>query len=641
MKTIRIALAGNANVGKSVIFNELTGLHQKVGNWPGKTVEKTEGKLHFGDYEIHVVDLPGIYSLSSFSIEEIVARDYVALGKPDVVINVVDAASLERNLFLTLQLIELEAPLIIALNQMDQVKKKGWEIDIDALERELGVPVIPTVAIRGEGIHDILLQSIEVVEEGASRARIPLYSSELESRIEKLQSVVSKHDTGFPSRWTSIKMLEGDENVLSDMEKLDDSTIMAVRILSEEIEAKFGDAPQSVIAGERYRIAGDIFRKVAWPTKEAGPSLTERIDAVTMNKLTGYVIMGLVLLGIFLVIFSVGELLSGALLDAFAGLETTFYSIFGSGAATEFVWKGFIEGIAAGISIALPYLVPFFLILAILEGSGYLPRVAFLMDRLMHKIGLHGKAFIPLILGFGCNVPACLGCRIMETERERLISVFVVTLVPCAATTVVILGVVGTYLGVLPAIGIYIFNFIIIILLGRLAFKAVPGEPMGLIMEVPPYRVPALKTVLLQTWGRLKDFIVVAFPFLIAVSIIIQIISIAGLFDTINNAMSPVTVAWLGLPSVVGVVLIFGILRKELTLIMLAAAVGTTNLATVLNPIQMVVFTVIVILYIPCVATIATMAREIGAKKAAIITFFELAFAILVGGIAFHVLSLL
>ncbi|MFQ5909608.1 MAG: ferrous iron transport protein B [Thermoplasmata archaeon] len=641
LKTFRIALAGNANVGKSVLFNELTGLHQKVGNWPGKTVAKAEGKLHFEDYEIAVIDLPGIYSLSSFSIEEIVSRDYIALERPDVVINVVDATSLERNLFLTLQLMELEAPLIVALNQMDLVKKKGWEIDIDALEQELGVPVIPTVATRGEGIHDLLTQSVEVVEEGASRPRIPEYSSELESRIGKLQSVVSKHDTGFPPRWTSIKMLEGDDRILSDMERLDESTVVAVNILSEEIEGRFGDEAQSVIAGERYRIAGDIFGKVARPAKEAGPTLTERIDALTMNRLTGYVIMGLVLLGIFLLIFIVGDLLSGALIDAFAEVESAFYDAFERNPTTEFMWKGFVEGILAGVSIALPYLIPFFLILAFLEGSGYLPRVAFLMDRLMHKIGLHGKAFIPLILGFGCNVPACMGCRIMETERERLISVFVITLVPCAATTVVILGVVGTYLGVLQALGIYIFNFIIIILLGRLAFKALPGEPMGLIMEVPPYRWPSAKTVLLQTWSRLKDFIVVAFPYLIVVSVVIQITFAAGLFDAINNAMSPVTVAWLGLPSVVGVVLIFGILRKELTLIMLVAVVGATNLATVLSPVQMVVFTVIVMLYIPCVATIATMVREIGRRKAAIITFFELSFAILVGGIVFHLLSVL
>jgi ferrous iron transport protein B len=360
-----------------------------------------------------------------------------------------------------------------------------------------------------------------------------------------------------------------------------------------------------------------------------------------MNRVTGYLFMGLVLLGVFLLIFTVGDFLSGALIDAFAGLETRFYGAFDKTATTQFLWKGFVEGILAGVSIALPYLIPFFVLLAFLEGSGYLPRVAFLMDRLMHRIGLHGKAFIPLILGFGCNVPACMGCRIMETERERLISVFVVTLVPCAATTVVILGVVGTYLGILPALAIYLFNFIIIILLGRLAFRAVPGEPMGLIMEVPPYRWPSLKTVLLQSWTRLKDFVYIAFPYLIIVSVVIQVIELAGLFGPINEAMSPVTVGWLGLPAVVGVILVFGILRKELTLIMLAAAISPAALPDVMTPVQMIVFTVIVILYIPCVATIAAMIREIGKKRAAIITFFELAFALLVGGITFHVLTFL
>jgi ferrous iron transport protein B len=639
LRRLRVALAGNANVGKSVLFNELTGLHQKVGNWPGKTVAKAEGKLQFEDYEIQVVDLPGIYSLSSFTIEEVVARDYVALEKPDVVINVVDATSLERNLFLTLQLLELEAPLIIALNQMDLLERKGWEIDVDALERELGVPIVPTVAIRGEGIHELLEETVRFVEEGAPRPRVPQYTSELESRIEKLRAVVSEHEEKFPPRWTAIKMLEADEAVLSDMEELEESTTVASNILVEEIESRYGDTAQSVIAGERYRIAGDIFRSVARPTREPRPTLTERIDALTMNRVTGYLIMGLVLLGVFLLIFTVGDLLSGALIDSFAGLENGFYGAFQETDTTRFLWKGLVEGILAGVSIALPYLIPFFLMLAFLEGSGYLPRVAFLMDRLMHRIGLHGKAFIPLILGFGCNVPACMGCRIMETERERLISVFVVTLVPCAATTVVILGVVGTYLGIVPALAIYAFNFIIIILLGRLAFRAVPGEPMGLIMEVPPYRWPSLKTVVLQTWTRLKDFVYIAFPYLIVVSVVIQVIELAGLFGAINGAMSPLTVGWLGLPAVVGVILVFGILRKELTLIMLAAVITPAALPDVLTPVQMIVFTLIVILYIPCVATIAAMVREIGKKRAAIITFFELAFALLVGGIAFHVLT--
>ena len=641
MRTLRIALAGNANVGKSVLFNELTGLHQTVGNWPGKTVEKAEGKLQFEDHEIHVVDLPGIYSLSSYSIEEIVARDYIALEKPDVVVNVVDATSLERNLFLTLQLMELGAPLVVALNQMDLLKKKGWEIDIDALEKELGVRVVPTVAIRGEGIHEVLVQSIEVVEGKTLRPRIPEYSPELEKRIEKLRSVVSGIGADFPARWTSIKMLEDDDNVISRVEEQDESAVIAATILSEEIEEKFGDSSSNVIVGERYRIAGQIFRKVAKPTREPTPSLSDRLDAFTMNRATGYIVMGLVLLGVFSLIFIVGDFLSSNLIEGFAQVEALFYETFGVNDTSEFVWMGLVEGVVAGVSIALPYLIPFFLILAFLEGSGYLPRIAFLMDRLMHKIGLHGKAFIPLILGFGCNVPACMGCRVMETQRERLIAVFVVTLVPCAATTVVILGVVGTYLGFLYALAIYLFNFIIIILLGRLAFKAVPGEPMGLIMEVPPYRLPSLKTVLLQTWARLKDFILIAFPFIIIVSLIVQAIRYAGLFDELNGAMSPVTELWLGLPAVVGVVLIFGILRKELTLIMLVAMVGTTNLAAVLSPVQMVVFTIVVMLYIPCVATIAVMVREIGARKAAIITFVEIAFALLVGGIAFRILTLL
>jgi len=258
----------------------------------------------------------------------------------------------------------------------------------------------------------------------------------------------------------------------------------------------------------------------------------------------------------------------------------------------------------------------------------------------MHKIGLHGKAFIPLMLGYGCSVPACLGCRIMETKRERLIAIFVTTLIPCAAVTTVILGLVGKYISLSWALSLYVINLIIVFILGRIAFKVFPGEPTELIMEMNDYRMPDLKTVTKQAWFRIKDFIYIAFPLIIACSFLIKVLDVTNLSESIENMMKPITVNWLGLPTFSGIALIAGIPRKELTLITLATHGGTTNFAAILTPIQMIVFSFVIMLYIPCIATIAALVKEIGWKKAIFITVFRIVFAIFLGGIAFRLLTL-
>jgi ferrous iron transport protein B len=645
-KSVTIALAGNANVGKSALFNHLTGLTQIIGNWPGKTVEKAEGTVNFGGYTIKVLDLPGIYSLSTFTIEEVISREYIAFEKPDVVVNVVDATSLERNLFFTIQLLELERPMVVALNQMDLAKRKGIEIDFDKLEEMLGVPVVPTVATRGTGLHELLQAVLDVVEGRVSGSgAVPEYGHQLESRIEKLVPMAEKAETRYPPRWTSIKLLEGDENIADRIEKVDEGVVQASSELREEVERLLKESTSALMASERYSVVGrivDSCQQIKPPEKlEWG----ERLDALTTHKVWGYLIMAGVLASIFTVIFFVGDLLSRLLGDAFGGLQPFVVGGLGGGPIAEFVWFGVLQGILAGVAIALPFLIPFFIFLAILEGTGYLARIAFLMDGAMHRMGLHGKAFIPLMLGYGCNVPACLGCRVMETHRERLIAVFVVTLVPCAAVTVVVLGLVGSYVGIGFAFLLYFFNLLIIFGLGRIAFKSVPGEPIGLIMEMPAYRVPSARVVLRQSWVRLKDFIIVAFPFIIIGSMILEGLRISGLLNSLADVLGPVTEGWLGLPVAAGVVLLFGVLRKELTLIMFAGligtAYGTVDFALALSPVQMIVFTLVVMFYVPCVATLATMVREIGWKRTGIIAILELLLALLIGGVAFRVLCVL
>jgi len=636
-----IALAGNANVGKSVIFNQLTGLHQHIGNWPGKTVEKAEGTLHFKGYTIDVIDLPGIYSLSTFSIEELVSRDYIATEKPDLVINVVDASLLERNLFFTLQLLELETPMIVALNQIDMAKKKGIIVDREKAEKILGVPVIPTVAVSGKGIYRMLETAIEVIEKERKMEPLkPRYGKEIEERIEDLIILLSKIQLKYPARWVAIKLLEEDGEVEKEVLRVSPEIVAFAEKFRGELEEIHGHSCPTVVTSERYHVVSRISGEIQEITEPLKIPLREKLHTVTTHRVLGYPIMLAAVLTVFIAIFTFGDFTSALLGDFFFGLKPIFDTVLGTGIIGELIWGGFMEGIIGGITVALPYILPFYLILYLFEDSGYLSRVAFLMDNLMHKMGLHGKAFIPVMLSFGCNVPGCLGCRIMETARERLLTAFVVTLVPCAATSVIILGLVGTFVGIQWALTLYIINLAIIFVLGRIAFKALPGEPTELIMEMSDYRIPHMKTVAKQTWFRLQEFIMMAFPLIIAGSFVIKIAEVANLLDPIANIFSPVTVAWLGLPAVTGIALIFGVLRKELTLIMLATLFGTTNFAQVMTPVQMVVFTLVVMLYIPCVATIGALVKEFGWKKAWLITVFEILLALLLGGIAFRLLTI-
>lgn len=651
-RELTIALAGNANVGKSVIFNQLTGLNQVTGNWPGKTVERAEGTLHFKDTNIRVVDLPGTYSLSAYSMEEIVTRDYLAIEKPDLIVNVVDASALERNLYLTLQLLELEVPIVIALNQIDFATKKGLRIDTEKLSKILGVEAVPTVAVTGTGISELLSTVVdEATEKKKTSAQKIVYGKEIEEHIQAIETlVVSKLaslTSVYPSRWIAIKLLENDSDIMGKVAALPDgkNQLILVEEITFELETVHGETPPVIMSSERYALASKIAKDVV--TVETSPriSVEQKLAAVTTHKVFGYLILAGVVAAVFGVIFAGGNLLSELLNGGLNYLSAGVASLLSSSLpapAVELLVNGVIGGIAAGITIALPYIVPFYVILALLEDSGYLPRAAFLMDTLMHKIGLHGKAFIPLMLGYGCTVPACIGCRIMETKRERFLTAFVVLLIPCAARTVVILGLVGRYVGLPAVIGIYLFDLALVFGLGRIAFKVLPGEPVGLIMEMPNYKKPSAKNIAIKTWGRTKDFVYVAFPIIIVGSIAVEAFALSGLMPYFVSGASPVMTWWLGLPAVAAIPLIFGILRKELTLVLLSSTLAAVGLGlTSLSPVQMIVFALVVMIYIPCLATIAACKKEFGWKKSLGMAAIDIALALVIGGVAFRILSLL
>lgn len=653
-KQLTIALAGNANVGKSVIFNQLTRSNQIIGNWPGKTVERAEGKLCFDGFDIKIVDLPGIYSLSTFSPEELITREYISREKPDVVIDVIGSPVLERNLFFTLQLKEMEVPLVVCLNQVDVSEKKGMKVDTEKLQATLGVPVVPTVAIQGKGLHDLINKAVEVgcqrhqhrhrhrrghqpsTMENPGQNTIG-YSSELETKVQKLADLIESENLqlDYPSRWIAIKLLEGDTEITRQVAEGSEGLVRSSRTMAKEIEEMRNEPTFAVIASERYSSAHEITASVQ-KQDTVKATFSEWLDRLTTHKVTGYITSAVVLLGLLLWTFTVGNFLSTILSNAFSFFEPVDPRV--TGPILGIIWNGVFSGLIAGITLVIPFVVPFYLMLAVMEDSGILTRVAFMLDSAMHKMGLHGKAIIPLILGYGCNVPAIYTTRILETRRERLLASFAVTFAPCAARTIVIFGLVAVFVGIQWALALYVIDLAIMFILARVALRVVPGKLSGLIMEMHSFKTPSLSIVAKQTWARTKSIIYMVFPIYVVGSTLVQGLYSWGALQPINNAMTFLTVGWLGLPAIAGILLIFGAVRKELILLMLVAIYGT-ELAAFLTPVQFIVLALVGTLYIPCIATIAALANEFGWKVAIVMSAANLATAVFVGGIASRALN--
>ena len=635
-----VALAGNANVGKSVIFNQLTGGNQIIGNWPGKTVEKAEGFLEQEGIKVHIVDLPGIYSLSTYSEEEIVSREFIAKEHPDLVVNVVDASNLERNLFFTLQLIELEVPLVVALNQYDILENKGLHIDEDKLSKLLDAPVVKTIAVQNKGLKDLFKVIKDTLLSEEKKVPHIKYGKEVESRIEILvEKLKSKNITlSYPYRFTAIKLLENDPLIKKEVN--DSEILSTVKKLQEELKEIHGEDAETVIISERYAIASRIAESVITRRHIVKASIGDWFDKIALDKFWGYVFFILVTIGIFYTVFKFGSYFSDLLSNWLEAFKPAFMRIPLPPFWDKILWDGVMEGVIAGIGIVLPYIAPFYLLLAFLEDSGYLARIAFLTDNLMHKMGLHGKAFMPLIEGFGCNVPAVLGTRIMERDRDRFLAAILATLVPCSARTVIILGLVAAFLGPVYAFIIYVLDFILIVIVGRILNKFMKGTPSGLIMEMPRYRKPVMRIILKQTWIRLKEFVYIAFPIIIIANVIIELFALLNWINPVANFLKPVVTNFIGLPPLAGITLIFGALRKELTLVMLAALYHTTNFASVMTPRQIFVYGFVTMIYIPCVATMAALKREFGWKRTTMIVVGELAGAIILGGLFNQILKL-
>ncbi|MDZ7373066.1 MAG: ferrous iron transport protein B [candidate division KSB1 bacterium] len=610
-----IALAGQPNAGKSTIFNQIAGVRAVAANFPGTTVKYSRSQVRIGNETCTCVDLPGTYSLQAMDLAEAEARSFLLSGEVDVIVNVVDASLLHRSLEFTLELLELEIPMVVCLNMMDEAARKGMHIDTDKLSRLLGVPVVATVARTGQGIRELFLETIRQGQSGR-RPSPPRYGRDLEEAIQALLSVMEPGDRNphVPQRFLAVKLLEDDPFLARQMRELIDRIQPVLSQIRSALEQKTGRPAEDQVRVERHALATHVFEqavKVARPFSD----VRHRVDAVATHPYLGYLILGMVVYGVFFTVFRVGSLLEGPLLSAFDALRAATRTSLSGSPFLSMAADGLLQGLAGGAGIVFPYLIPFLLLLSLLEDVGYLPRAAVLMDAFFHRLGLHGKAIIPFVLGYGCNVPAVMATRILDTKRDRIVSGILSTMIPCSARTAIVFGLLAYFVGPWAAVFVYALNLVVIATLGRIASSLLPATSPGLILEIPPYRWPSLRLLGLKSWLRLREFITLAWPLLIGGSLVLSLIDYFQWRIVLDQIFSPFT-ALLGLPAAAGTTLVFGILRKELSLLMLIQALGTPQLNTVLSPLQMLTFTVFVLFYFPCVSTLAALIREIGTRWA-------------------------
>jgi ferrous iron transport protein B len=530
MSRITIALAGNPNSGKTTLFNHLTGSRQQVGNYPGVTVEWKEGVRKRGDAQLHWVDLPGTYSLTAYSEEELVSRDYLLGGRPDVVVNVVDASNLERNLFLTTELMELGLPLLVVLNMSDVARARGVEIDVQALGEALGAPVIPAVGHRGEGLEQLEAMVVDLCARNGDRPRPRVdFGPDVEAHLARLVERLGAAGDGPPARnrrWHAVKLIERDPRVIQDTTDPD-----ALAVADEAAAALDEDGPGTsdvTVSRQRYAFIGEVCRRAVRGRHAPGRDRTDRIDGVAMHPVWGVpIFLGLMYL-VFHLTFTLGAPLMGLMEQGIAGLAGLIDGLWPAGSESplrSLLLDGVIGGVG-GVLVFLPNIVLLFLAIALLEGSGYMARAAFVMDRLMSKVGLHGKSFIPLLIGFGCTVPAIMATRTLETRRDRLITMLVLPLMSCGARLPIYALIIPAFFPTVwqgPVLWLIYFTGIVLALAGAqlLRRSVFRGETTPFLMELPPYRMPTARSLLAQMWTRAWLYVKKAGTVILGVSIIL------------------------------------------------------------------------------------------------------------------------
>jgi ferrous iron transport protein B len=647
-----IALAGQPNVGKSTIFNMLTGLNQHVGNWPGKTVAQKTGTYSHDGRVFTLVDLPGTYSLTANSEEERIARNFILHEHPDVVVAVVDAAILERSLYLVSELLLLPAPVILVLNMIDVAAQEGIQIEPDVLEAALGIPVVSVCATRSEGLQELIAMVERLLAGEIPYApKRPTILPDHEATLLDLKMLIAPHvPAPYPVDWVALKMLEGDSEAIALMsEKLPTESWENVHEILYQHEDAILD-----IAGARYQWIERMVRAAVIRPRVGQLGLTARLDRVLTHPFWGVLVLLGVLWGVFWTTYTLGTPLQ-------AGMSTLIEQL-SAGVRTElsgaplWVVSLLTDGVLGGAGMVLtflPILVIFFTVLALLEDSGYMARIAYLTDRFMHMLGLHGKSFIPLLLGFGCNVPSVLGTRIIETQRARLLTILLAPLVPCTARIAVVTILAPLFFGAQAAFvtwGLIAANLIILALIGIVLHHFVlKGEQVAFIMELPLYHRPNLRTIGLYVWENVVAFLQKAGTLILGVSVVIWLLSYfptgvaaESYLALFGQAIEPLGQT-MGLPWQVMTALLTSFIAKENTIATLGILYGDfeTLLPTVMSPAAALALLVVQMLFIPCIATVATIKQESGTKWTAISLAMLLVISLGAGILAYRLGTLL
>jgi ferrous iron transport protein B len=656
-KPITVALAGQPNVGKSTVFNMLTGLSQHVGNWPGKTVEQKTGDFTHQGHLVHLVDLPGIYSLTANSEEERLARDFILRQRPDVVVVIVNAAALERNLYLVAELLMLSVPLVVGMNMIDVAKRQGICLEPHVLEAALGTPVVPLVASKNQGLRT-LMEAVEqlIATPESFRPNRPVISEGHRRVLEEMRALIDgKVPSPYPEDWAALKLLEGDTEITDAIRRAAPEAWERIHALLMQHEDAYLD-----ITGGRYEWIGRMVRAAVVRPRVGAITLTDRIDKIATHPLWGLAL----LLGAFGVVFWLTYTLATPLVNWLDGTvigwlaERTSTTLMQAPAwLSGLVVNGLIGGVGTVLTF-MPILIVFFVVLGLLEDMGYMARAAYVMDRFMHWMGLHGKSFLPLFLGFGCNVPAVIGARIIEERRARLLTILLAPLVPCTARLAVVAFLAPAFFGdaaTLVSWGLVAANLIILALLGilfnRLAFH---GTQSAFIMEIPLYHLPNLRTIALFVWHNTVAFIKKAGSIIVVVSAIVWALSALpggdvehSLLAGVGHGLAPLG-HWMGLNDWRPIVaLLTSFIAKENTIATLGILYGASGVkaglanrvAATLTPAAGLAFLVVQMTFIPCVATIAVIKQEAGWKWALLSVGLLLAISLVAGSLTYHLIG--
>ena len=680
--SIRIALAGNPNCGKTTLFNDITGSKQHVGNWPGVTVEQKTGKYK-KNKEIEIVDLPGIYSLSPYSAEEIVARDYIVDENPDVLIDIVDGTNIERNLYLTLQVLETKIPTVIALNMMDEVEASGTKIDVKKLSKILGVPVIPIVARNGKGVNELMEAAQKIASSKTQSNDLEVFSPQVNNYITEIVGLLDdndnqNHKSSSYEMWQAIKILEEDEIVI---EKLPGNKRAKITSIVEKANSDFNGDTEAEIADQRYKFISEVVNKtVSKPLKANGQrkeTTSDKIDKVLTNRIIAIPAFLVIMYALFSITFGEGPLGIGVWLqtivtDFWDGpfTETIMGAIESMGAAdwaTGLVGDGILAGVGGVVSF-LPQILVLFLLMSFLEDSGYMARVAFVMDRLFRRFGLSGKSFIPLLMGYGCSVPAVMASRTLESEKDRRLTIMITPFMSCGAKLPIYLMFAATlftqYNQTLIIYSVYMIGIVVAVIgaliLSNTLFK---GETSNFIMELPQYRIPTLRSVLIHAWEKVKGFAIKAGTIILGSTILIWFLSsfnFSGMCEMDESILASIGrgIQWIFTPLGFGewrasvavvtgwiakenIVSTFGVLFGAADAVSEAAAEGTAalpGLSAVFTQAAAFSYMAFNLLCMPCFAAVGAIKKEMGSWKWTGITIaFQMITAYIVAFIVYHV----